>query len=47
VAATQRGYQSLIALPLIYEGRTIGILGVYAAEIDAFDAEEVHDCFEP
>jgi PAS domain S-box-containing protein len=41
VAAAQRGYRSLIALPLIGEGRTFGILGVYAAEVDAFDAEEV------
>ncbi len=39
--AIRRGYQSAIALPLISEGRTFGILAVYAAQADAFDAEEV------
>jgi PAS domain S-box-containing protein len=40
-AATQRGYLSSIALPLHSEGRTFGILVIYAEEVDAFDAAEV------
>ncbi|MGA2640361.1 MAG: PAS domain S-box protein [Spirochaetia bacterium] len=39
--AIQRGYKSVIALPLISEGETLGTLGIYSAEIDAFDAKEV------
>jgi len=39
--ATKRGYASSIALPLIAEGQTLGALNIYAAEPDAFDAEEV------
>jgi PAS domain S-box-containing protein len=38
--ATRRGYQSIIALPLISEGRTLGAMGIYAGETDAFNAEE-------
>jgi two-component system, cell cycle sensor histidine kinase and response regulator CckA len=40
-AALDRGYQSLIALPLVEDGRTFGALAVYAGELDAFDPEEV------
>ncbi len=40
-AAAQRGYQASIALPLIGPQRTFGTLAVYAAEPDAFDAQEV------
>jgi len=40
-AAIQRGYASSIALPLIAEGQTFGALNIYAAEPDAFDADEV------
>jgi two-component system cell cycle sensor histidine kinase/response regulator CckA len=41
-AALDRGYQSLIALPLIGdEGRAFGALAVYAGEADAFDTAEV------
>jgi PAS domain S-box-containing protein len=40
-AAIKRGYASSIALPLIAGGTTLGALNVYAAEPDAFDAEEV------
>jgi len=40
-AAIQRGYTSSIALPLNVEGTRLGALNVYAAEADAFDAEEV------
>jgi len=39
--ALKRGYASSIALPLIANSLTIGALNVYAAEPDAFDAEEV------
>jgi two-component system cell cycle sensor histidine kinase/response regulator CckA len=40
-AALTRGYQSLVALPLIGEDRTFGTLAVYAGEADAFDTEEL------
>jgi PAS domain S-box-containing protein len=39
--AIKRGYQSSIALPLIAGDQTLGALNIYAAEPDAFDAEEV------
>jgi PAS domain S-box-containing protein len=39
--ATKRGYASSIALPMTANGRTFGALSVYAAEPNAFDAEEV------
>ena len=39
--ALRRGVQSAIALPLIFESQTLGALGIYAAELDAFDAKEV------
>ncbi|HIE27118.1 TPA: response regulator [Candidatus Poribacteria bacterium] len=39
--AQKFGYASAIALPLIVEGQTLGALNIYAAEIDAFDDEEV------
>ncbi len=39
--ATKRGYASVIALPLVADGRTFGALNIYAAEINAFDADEV------
>lgn len=39
--ALRRGYRSIIALPLTSEGQTFGALGVYAAEVGAFDAEEI------
>ncbi|MCX5855529.1 MAG: PAS domain S-box protein, partial [Deltaproteobacteria bacterium] len=40
-AAIQRGYKSIIALPLITEGQTLGALGIYADKVDAFDDREV------
>jgi PAS domain S-box-containing protein len=40
-AAIQRGYLSSIALPLMAADKTFGALNIYAAEPDAFDAEEV------
>ena len=39
--AIQRGYRSVVALPLISEGAPLGVLGIYADEVDAFDTEEV------
>ncbi len=39
--AIRRGYASSIALPLMAEGRAFGALNIYAAEPDAFDAEEI------
>ncbi|MEW6313643.1 MAG: HD domain-containing phosphohydrolase [Pseudomonadota bacterium] len=40
-AALKHGYASSIALPLRENGIVFGVLSVYAAEPDAFDAEEV------
>ena len=39
--AIQRGYKSSIALPLITEGQTLGVLGIYSVNTDAFDVKEV------
>ncbi|HEY4931335.1 MAG TPA: PAS domain S-box protein, partial [Terriglobales bacterium] len=35
------GFASIIALPLLVEGKVFGALAIYAAETDAFDAPEV------
>ena len=40
-AAIQHGYKSNIALPLIGEGQTLGVLEIYSVNTDAFDANEV------
>lgn len=40
-AVVQPAYQSSIALPLITEGTTIGVLCLYAAEAGAFHSEEI------
>jgi len=40
-AATRRGYHSSIALPLVIEGKVIGILNTYAAEPNTFTQEEI------
>ena len=40
-AATERGYASSIALPLIADGESFGALSIYAKEPDSFDTEEV------
>ena len=40
-AAIQHGYKSNIALPLISEGQTFGVLKIYSVNTDAFDANEV------
>jgi hypothetical protein len=39
--ALERGFQSLISLPLNVDGRSIGGFSIYARAPDAFDAEEV------
>ncbi|MDP1656351.1 MAG: EAL domain-containing protein [Hylemonella sp.] len=41
-AASQRGYQSSVALPLICEARVLGALTLYARDPGAFDPEELH-----
>ncbi|MDM8530981.1 PAS domain S-box protein [Anaerolineales bacterium HSG25] len=40
-AATQRGYGSSIALPLLQNNRAFGALSVYATQPDSFDQAEV------
>ncbi|MFA6338624.1 MAG: PAS domain S-box protein [Candidatus Paceibacterota bacterium] len=39
--ALKRGYQSIIALPLMNEGKTFGVIGVYSNETDAFNDDEI------
>ena len=39
--ALKHGYRSVIALPLIATGETLGVLSIYAKEQDAFNDEEV------
>ena len=39
--ASNRGYESGIALPLISNGQAFGTLNIYAEEPDAFDSEEI------
>ena len=39
-SALESGYKSIISIPLFTEGIATGVLGIYSAEIDAFDAEE-------
>ena len=39
--AIERGYRSVIGLPLKVEGDLIGVLCIYAPEPDAFDGDEV------
>jgi len=39
--ASKRGYSSSIALPIVYGGRALGALNIYASEPDAFDSEEI------
>jgi two-component system, cell cycle sensor histidine kinase and response regulator CckA len=38
--AAERGFESVLALPLVLGGATVGALTVYAVREDAFDAEE-------
>jgi PAS domain S-box-containing protein len=40
--ALRRGYRSLAAFPLTFEGRVIGALTLYAGEVDFFKADEIH-----
>ena len=39
--ALRRGYASVIAIPLVAEGRPFGALTIYSSEIEAFGDEEV------
>ena len=39
-AALKQGFQSVIAIPIHINDETIGVMGIYAAEPDAFDTEE-------
>lgn len=39
--ANRRGYASSIALPLIADSKTLGVLNIYSAEPDAFDSMEI------
>ena len=39
--ALKRGYASSVSIPLIVDSETFGAIMIYAAEPDAFDAEEV------
>lgn len=39
--AIERGYSSVIALPLREDGQVFGVIAIYAAERDAFDPDEV------
>jgi PAS domain S-box-containing protein/putative nucleotidyltransferase with HDIG domain len=40
-AALQRGYSSVVGLPLLLEGQVIGALSIYASEVNAFGEEEL------
>ncbi len=40
-AALQRGFKSKIALPLCHDDTVIGVLNVYAIEVNAFDGDEI------
>lgn len=40
-AAQDRGYASVAALPLAGRGGVFGVIAIYAAEIDAFDDDEI------
>ena len=37
----KRGFNSAVALPLIYEGDTLGVLTIYASERETFDKSEI------
>ncbi|MCW8836634.1 MAG: PAS domain S-box protein, partial [Rhodospirillales bacterium] len=39
--AAERGFASVLALPLMNDGKAFGAFTVYAREIDAFDEEEI------
>ncbi|OFX27055.1 MAG: hypothetical protein A2033_06315 [Bacteroidetes bacterium GWA2_31_9] len=40
-AAIKHGYNSIIALPLMNEGKAFGALGIYSFDEDSFDVKEV------
>jgi PAS domain S-box-containing protein len=37
----QRGYRSIISIPLFFEGNAFGCLGIYSSKVDAFDPDEI------
>jgi signal transduction histidine kinase/CheY-like chemotaxis protein len=39
--ALRHGYAAIAAVPLVAEGATLGVLAVYSAEADGFDADEM------
>ncbi|HTT70250.1 MAG TPA: PAS domain S-box protein [Anaeromyxobacteraceae bacterium] len=39
--ALKRGYRSSTALPLVYEGKTLGVVTMYAPQVDSFDVSEL------
>ncbi|WP_416839384.1 PAS domain S-box protein [Haloferax sp. DFSO52] len=39
-AASERGYQSSIAIPLVFEGTLYGVLSIYSDRTNAFDGRE-------
>ncbi len=39
--ASRYGYASAIAVPLISEGQALGVLNVYAADLSAFESDEI------
>lgn len=39
--AVKRGFRSSAALPLLIDGATIGVLTIYADEVDSFNSEEL------
>lgn len=41
-SAIQRGYVSVLALPLLSEGKAFGALTIYATEPDTFDTDEIN-----
>lgn len=40
--ALLRGFRSCISLPLLAQGQLVGVLNVYAAEVNAFSEDELH-----
>ncbi len=41
VEALERGYASVVGLPIFLDGRKLGALTIYSSETDSFDEEEV------
>jgi signal transduction histidine kinase len=41
-AALQRGYLSMVCLPLVWEEQCLGIVGIYAGVVDAFSRDDLN-----